>query len=146
MFLVVDANILIGELLRKRGQEIILNPMLTLYVSERVFSEANYELDKRVNFMIQQKRLTQNEGKKRLGDAKLIVESLNMVIFSDYQHLENHAKNLIPRDLNDWETVAISILLDVDIWTKDSDFIGCGRATWTTDTLIYLINANLLTI
>jgi len=43
----------------------------------------------------------------------------------------------IPRDLNDWETVAISILLDVDIWTKDSDFIGCGRATWTTDTLIY---------
>lgn len=81
MFLVVDANILIGELLRKRGQEIILNPMLTLYVSERVFSEANYELDKRVNFMIQQKRLTQNEGKKRLGDAKLIVESLNMVIF-----------------------------------------------------------------
>lgn len=55
-------------------------------------------------------------------------------------------KNLIPRDLNDWETVAISILLDVDIWTKDSDFIGCGRATWTTDTLIYLINANLLTI
>lgn len=54
MFLVVDANILIGELLRKRGQELILKPMLTLYLSERVFSEANYELDKRINIMIRQ--------------------------------------------------------------------------------------------
>lgn len=144
MFLVVDANILIGELLRKRGQELILNPMLTLYLSERVFSEANYELNKRVEIMIKQGRLTQRQGKKRLADAQLIVESLNLVKLSDYQILENHAKNLIPRDLDDWETVAISILLDTDIWTNDSDFIGCGRATWTTETLMSLVEANLL--
>ncbi len=144
MFLVVGTNILIGELLRKRGQELILNPMLTLYVSEKVFSETNYELDKGINVMIGRGRLARHRGKKRLADAKLIVESLDMVKFSDCQILENHAKNLIPRDLDDWETVAISILLDIDIWTNDSDFIGCGRATWTTDTLLYLLKENLL--
>ena len=43
MFLVVDANILIGELLRKRGQDLIQDSRLILYISERVFSEANGE-------------------------------------------------------------------------------------------------------
>lgn len=53
MLLVVDANILIGELLRQRGQELIEDSRLILYISERVFSEANYELNKRINLMIQ---------------------------------------------------------------------------------------------
>ncbi|WP_017295656.1 PIN domain-containing protein [Geminocystis herdmanii] len=141
MFLVVDANILIGELLRKRGQELIKNSRLTLYISERVFSEANYELNKRINLMIQQNKISYPDGIKRLYDARNIIDKvINIVSLNDYQHLENKAKNLIPRDPNDWETVAISLLLGIDIWTKDCDFIGCGRATWTTETLIYILN------
>lgn len=141
MFLIVDANILIGELLRKRGQQLIEDSRLTLYISDRFFSEANYELEKRINSMIKQGRLSSVEGEKKLINAQLIIENiLNIVPLSDYQYLENEAKNRIPRDPNDWEIVAISLLLDIDIWTKDCDFIGCGCATWTTETLIYFLN------
>jgi hypothetical protein len=36
----------------------------------------------------------------------------------------------------DWPTVAASIALDAAILTADNDFLGCGRATWTVETLI----------
>jgi predicted nucleic acid-binding protein len=141
MRLVVDANILIGELLRKRGRKLIKNPQLELSISERVFSEANHELRKRLNLMTQQGRFDYSVSQEILIEAKLIIDQfITIVPLADYQHLENKAKNLIPRDIHDWETVAISLLLDVDIWTKDCDFIGCGRATWTTETLIYILS------
>lgn len=141
MRLIVDANILMGELLRKRGRKLIKNPELELYISERVFSEANYELTKRVNLMTQQGKFDYSVSEYILVEAKLIIHRFITIIpLNDYQHLENKAKNLIPRDPNDWEMVAISLLFDVDIWTQDCDFIGCGRATWTTETLIYILN------
>lgn len=143
MRLVVDANILIGELLRKRGRELIKNPELILYISERVFSESNYELSKRINLMNRQGKFVYSLGEEILSEAKLIIDKfISIVPLAEYQHLENKATNLIPRDINDWETVAISLLLDIDIWTKDCDFIGCGRATWTTETLIYILHEN----
>lgn len=39
MMLIVDTNILVGELLRERGQELIQNPALTLYATERILDE-----------------------------------------------------------------------------------------------------------
>ncbi len=141
MRLVVDANVLIGELLRKRGQKLIKDSRLTLYISERVLGETNYELDQRINLMITQNKISYTEGIKRLYNARTIIDKIIAIVpLADYQHLENKARNLIPRDINDWETVAISLLVDVDIWTKDCDFIGCGRATWTTETLIYILS------
>ncbi|MGI0480742.1 PIN domain-containing protein [Geminocystis sp. CENA526] len=141
MLLVVDANILIGELLRKRGQELIKDSRLTLYISERIIGETNYELSKRINLMIEQNKISYNDGIERLYHARNIIDNLiNIVPFNSYQHLENKAKNLIPRYPNDWEIVAIFLLLDIDIWTNDCDFVGCGRGTWTTETLIYILN------
>jgi predicted nucleic acid-binding protein len=141
MRLVVDANILIGELLRKRGRELIKNPDLDLYISQRVFSEANHELSKRIKVMVEKGKFEFYLGEIILKEAKLIIDNfITTIPLADYQHLEKEAVNRIPRDPDDWETVAISLLLDVDIWTKDSDFFGCGRATWTTETLIYYLN------
>lgn len=42
----------------------------------------------------------------------------------------------IPRDPNDWSTVALALATGSDIWTLDHDFLGCGIATWTTETLL----------
>jgi predicted nucleic acid-binding protein len=143
MFLVVDANILIGELLRKRGKILFRDTRLNLYISERVLDETNYELNKRINLMIQQKKIESNIGEETLSFwESTINNSLEIVPISEYLYLEKEAKNRIPRDPNDWEIVAISLLLDIDIWTKDCDFIGCGCATWTTETLIYFLNKN----
>jgi predicted nucleic acid-binding protein len=41
----------------------------------------------------------------------------------------------VPRDPNDWPTVALALTLDCDIWTTDAAFLGCGVPTWTTETL-----------
>lgn len=143
MLLVVDANILIGELLRKRGRTLFTDSRLNLYISQRVFSETSYELNKRIKLMIGKGKIDKNIGKETIDFWELVVENiLKIVPISQYLHLEKEAKNRIPRNPNDWEIVAISLFLDADIWTQDSDFIGCGCATWTTETLIYVLNKN----
>jgi len=48
MMLVVDTNILVKELLRQRGRQLIEHPGLTLYVTERVLDETQYELRRRM--------------------------------------------------------------------------------------------------
>ena len=55
MRLVVDANILIAELIRVRGRKLISNPKLELYMAEKVWEETIYELNKRIEIMIQKK-------------------------------------------------------------------------------------------
>lgn len=53
MRLVVDANILVAELVRKRGRELIVHPEMQLYMAEKAWDEACYELSKRVATMVQ---------------------------------------------------------------------------------------------
>ena len=47
----------------------------------------------------------------------------------------NCASACVPRDPDDWPTVALAMVLDAGIWTGDADFRGCGLPTWATDTL-----------
>lgn len=37
------------------------------------------------------------------------------------------------RDEDDWPVLAAALALGCPIWTEDTDFFGCGVATWTTD-------------
>lgn len=46
------------------------------------------------------------------------------------------------RDEGDWPVLAAALALDCPIWTEDTDFFGCGVATWTTDRVeLYLAKA-----
>lgn len=58
MRLVVDANILVAELIRKRGRELIVRPELELYIAEKAWSEACHELNKRIAKMVQKNVFT----------------------------------------------------------------------------------------
>jgi predicted nucleic acid-binding protein len=42
-------------------------------------------------------------------------------------------KRLGVRDPDDWPVLAAALALDCPIWTEDTDFFGCGVATWTTN-------------
>jgi predicted nucleic acid-binding protein len=42
--IVVDANILVAELLRERGQALIASPALELYIAEKAWSETQHAL------------------------------------------------------------------------------------------------------
>jgi predicted nucleic acid-binding protein len=60
-----------------------------------------------------------------------------------YTRFEALARERIDRrDEDDWPILASALLLDCPIGTEDTDFFGCGVATWTTDRVeLYLEKA-----
>lgn len=143
MMLIVDTNILVGELLRQRGRQLMRNPALTLYVTERILDETQYELRQRVTSMVSRGGLSEAIGQGILEEAMSIIETdLMLVAQSNYSHLETTARNRIPRDPDDWYTVALALVMNAAIWTSDCDFLGCGCPTWTTETLLIQLRAS----
>src|SRR5215467_954077 len=50
-----------------------------------------------------------------------------------YGDFETEArKRLSRRDPEDWPILAAALALGCPIWTEDTDFFGCGVATWTS--------------
>lgn len=137
MILIIDANILIAELLRQRGRELLRNRQLLIYAADKVIEETNYEIQKRIRHMITTGKLSIEAGTDL---TKATSEPLETCIINvpqiEYGYLEIEAKERIPRDPDDWHTVALAMHLDAAIWTQDNDFLGCGCPCWTTDTLI----------
>jgi predicted nucleic acid-binding protein len=137
MHLIIDANVLVSELLRQRGKALVARSVLRIDVAETIWSEAEYELRKRL--IILAKR---SDSPEMAADA-LLASALDVVMTHIIQvpeavcdmH-ETVARSRIPRDPDDWHTVALAIATDADIWTMDADFLGCGIATWTTVTLL----------
>jgi predicted nuclease of predicted toxin-antitoxin system len=49
-------------------------------------------------------------------------------------------KQLGARDPENWPVLATALALDCSIWTEDTDFFGCGVATWTSGSIeIFLL-------
>jgi predicted nucleic acid-binding protein len=68
--------------------------------------------------------------------ALLDDSAIDVVSRANYQRLRDTALRRVPRDERDWPTVALAISVNVAILTTDNDFLGCGCATWTVETLI----------
>ena len=136
MRLVVDANILVAQLLRERGRELVASDGLELFMAEAVWHEARHELSKRVTLIGKRARLSEATVQRLLVSALKVVEvSVTVVSVSEYVVFESKALRRIPQDPDDWHTVALALTLDAAIWTQDNDFLGCGVPTWTTATL-----------
>ena len=44
-------------------------------------------------------------------------------------------KRLGARDPEDWPILAAALALGCPIWTEDTDFFGCGVATWRSGSI-----------
>jgi predicted nucleic acid-binding protein len=127
--LVVDANILVRAVLGKRVREVFEEYAgdVTFFVPESAYAEAEEHLAALVV--------------KRGGDpekALLLLHSLGRfveLIGSEvYGKFEVEARErLSRRDPEDWPMLAAALGLGCPIWTEDTDFFGCGVATWTSD-------------
>jgi len=137
VIVVVDASVLVAELLRRRGRELFAHPDLQCVVAEEQWGEARHELQKRVAAIVGQGRLSSEQGKKLLGVVHDFVEDdvIEVVPRTFYEHMERAARRRVPRDPNDWAPVALALALNVAILTGDHDFLGCGCPTWTIETL-----------
>lgn len=138
----VDANVLVSELLRVRGRGLIEGPILDLRVSEEALDEALHEMNKRAARIVEQGRANRASVEAMLDDARGIVGRrivpVPREVYSEY--LERSAYR-VPWDPDDVPTVALALTLGGDegrcgIWTNDGDFLGCGLPTWTTETLL----------
>jgi len=59
---------------------------------------------------------------------------IHMIEFEEYSAFQSVARQrLARRDQDDWPILAAALALHCPIWTEDTDFFGCGVATWTTD-------------
>ncbi len=126
--LVLDANILIRAVLGKRVRSILEAHAddISFFVPEAAYAEAEQHL---AVLMV-----------KRGGDpAKAVavlrsLAALGTILNHDvYGEFEAEArKRLGTRDPEDWPILAAALALGCPIWTEDTDFFGCGVATWTS--------------
>lgn len=137
MIVVADASVLVGELLRKRGRELLLHPNLRVLVAEQQWDEAQHELSRRLGILESRVGLTtEQRGALEQAVNDLVQTRTIEVVPSDtYASLEQAATERVPRDQRDWPTVALAMALDAGILTGDNDFLGCGCPTWTVETL-----------
>lgn len=127
--LVVDANILVRAVLGKRVRTVIETycDSVSFFVPEAAYGEAEEHLPRLVN--------------KRGGDPERALAFLRALrhlvelIGSDvYDEFEAEARERLgQRDPDDWPILAAALALRCPIWTEDTDFFGCGVATWTSN-------------
>jgi predicted nucleic acid-binding protein len=137
VIIVVDASVLVGELLRARGIGLLRHVDLEPAVPEEPWSEARHELARRVAAMVEHGKATATQAAALLHGAFRIVEdgALVVVPLDTYGPLEPLARRRVPRDQRDWPPVALALVLEAAILTHDADFLGCGCPTWTVETL-----------
>ncbi len=63
MIVVVDASVVVAELLRKRGRNLFAHPNLRAVVREDQWEEAEHELAKRAKIVVEQGRPTTDQAK-----------------------------------------------------------------------------------
>ncbi|MGH2894437.1 MAG: PIN domain-containing protein [Solirubrobacteraceae bacterium] len=128
---------LVGELLRERGPALFRQPEVTVLVAEQQWEEAEHELERRLGVLVS--RGVSDDRRRQLEEnvRTLLDEgTVTIVAREHYEHLREVAVRRVPRDERDWPTVAAALALDASILTADADFLGCGVATWTVETLV----------
>jgi predicted nucleic acid-binding protein len=137
VIVVADASVLVGELLRKRGRELLLRPDLRVLVAEQQWDEAQHELSRRLSILESRRGLVaeQREVLEQAVNGLIETRAIEVVSRDTYASVEQAATERVPRDQRDWPTVALAMVLDAGILTGDNDFLGCGCPTWTVETL-----------
>ena len=106
-------------------------------MAEDQWNETEHELARRLTIMESSGRLT-SDAKRSLEEVLhtlIDAQAIEVIPRSLYASFEKGARRRIPRDPQDWPTVALALLLDAPILKGDHDFLGCGCPTWTVETL-----------
>jgi predicted nucleic acid-binding protein len=70
-----------------------------------------------------------------------IVQTVETETYAQFEEIAR--ARLKQRDEDDWPVLAAALTLSCPIWTEDTDFFGCGVATWTTDRIeLYLARSS----
>jgi predicted nucleic acid-binding protein len=59
-----------------------------------------------------------------------LVELIGSEVYGEFEVVAR--ERLHQRDPDDWPILAAALAIGCPIWTEDTDFFGCGVATWTS--------------
>jgi predicted nucleic acid-binding protein len=129
--LVLDANILIRAVLGQRVRRIleVHADNISFFLPETAYAEAEEHL---AALVVKRK----GDPPKALIALKAMAALVTLVGDDLYRDFEAEArKRLGARDPEDWPILAAALALGCPIWTEDTDFFGCGVATWTSGSI-----------
>lgn len=129
--LVLDANILIRAVLGQRVRRILAAwaDDVSFFIPETAYAEAEEHLAELV--------ISRGGNPTTALTALRAMAALGTLVSQDlYEDFEAESrKRLGARDPDDWPILATALALNCPIWTEDTDFFGCGVATWTTTSI-----------
>ena len=136
--LVLDANILIRAVLGSRVLGLLRKYAghLEFMAPDMAFQEAREHLPG----ILARRKVPLAPA---MATLELLARLVQTVDTETYGSFETVARERIEtRDEDDWPILAAALALGCPIWTEDTDFFGCGVATWTTDRVeLYLAKA-----
>jgi predicted nucleic acid-binding protein len=127
--LVVDANILVRAVLGKRVREVIETHAkdVSFFVPESAYAEAEEHLAA----LVVKRRGDPEKALTLLRSLGRMVELIGSEVYGEFE--VEARERLARRDPEDWPMLACALTFRCPIWTEDTDFFGCGVATWTSD-------------
>lgn len=136
--LVLDANILIRAVLGSRVLALLRKyaGQVEFMAPDVAFQEAREHLPG----ILETRKIAAAPAMATLDLLTGLVQTVEAETYSAYESVAR--ERIDKRDEDDWPVLAAALALDCPIWTEDSDFFGCGVATWTTDRVeLYLAQA-----
>ena len=125
---VVDANILVRAVLGRRVRDVIEGASnVSFFVPETAFVEA----EEHVAALAIKRGGDPEIALAFLHSMSHVVELIGCEVYGQFE--VEARERLDKRDPDDWPMLASALALGCPIWTEDTDFFGCGVATWTTD-------------
>jgi predicted nucleic acid-binding protein len=134
--LVVDANILVRAVLGKRVRAVIEAhaERVSFFVPEVAYAEA----EEHVAALVIKHGGDPEKAMSFLRSLRNLVVPIGNDVYGE---LEPEARRrLATRDPEDWPILASALALGCPIWTEDTDFFGCGVATWTSDRVLMFLS------
>jgi len=125
---VLDANILIRAVLGLRVRHILETHAdnISFIVPEPAYAEAEEHL---AALVVRRG----GDPMKAIRALKAVAGLTTMVGTDVYGNFEGESRRRLgARDPEDWPILAAALAVGCPIWTEDTDFFGCGVATWTS--------------
>lgn len=136
--LVLDANILIRAVLGSRVLGLLRKyaGQVEFMAPDVAFQEAREHLPG----ILEARKIAVSPAMETLDLLKRLVQIVEAETYASFEAVAR--ERIDKRDEDDWPVLAAALALGCPIWTEDTDFFGCGVATWTTDRVeLYLAKA-----
>ena len=99
---------------------------VTFFVPEMALAEAEEHVPRLVS-------KHRGDPEKALAFPQTLGQLMEVIGSDVYGEFEEEARERLgQRDPEDWPILATALAIGCPIWTEDTDFFGCGVATWTS--------------